>query len=147
MSTKGMSTTAARLLLDRLAPRIHKVLVLHDFDVSGFSIFGALGSDGRRYRFENNLPIVDIGLRPGDVETMALQAEPGRPKAAGPAGRARSRNTALPREKSSSSRTRRVELNAMTAPVFVGFLERKLQGTRFRKLSRMMGSWNATPAD
>ena len=46
MSTKGMSTTAARLLLDRLAPRIDKVLVAHDFDVSGFSIFGTLGSDG-----------------------------------------------------------------------------------------------------
>jgi DNA topoisomerase VI subunit A len=38
MSTKGMSTTAARLLLDRLASRIDKVLVAHDFDVSGFSI-------------------------------------------------------------------------------------------------------------
>jgi DNA topoisomerase VI subunit A len=35
MSTKGMSTTAARLLLDRLASRIDKVLVAHDFDVSG----------------------------------------------------------------------------------------------------------------
>jgi DNA topoisomerase VI subunit A len=49
MSTKGMSTTAARLLLDRLARRIDKVLVAHDFDVSGFSIFGTLGTDGRRY--------------------------------------------------------------------------------------------------
>jgi hypothetical protein len=44
MSTKGMSVTAARMLLDHLAARgIEKVLVLHDFDVSGFSIFGTLG--------------------------------------------------------------------------------------------------------
>ena len=28
------------MLLDRLAPQIDSVFVLHDFDVSGFSIFG-----------------------------------------------------------------------------------------------------------
>ena len=49
MSTKGMSMTAARMLLDRLAPHIESVLVLHDFDVSGFGIYGTLGSDSRRY--------------------------------------------------------------------------------------------------
>ncbi len=134
MSTKGMSTTAARLLLDRLAPRIHKVLVLHDFDVSGFSIFGALGSDGRRYRFENNLPIVDIGLRPGDVETMALQAEPVETQ-----GSWASRSRTLAEHGATSGeikflRTRRVELNAMTAPVFVGFLERKLAEHEVQKV-------------
>jgi transposase-like protein len=76
MSTKGMSTTAARLLLDRLAPRIDKVLVAHDFDVSGFSIFGTLGSNGRRYRFHNDVHIVDLGLRLSDVETLKLDSEP-----------------------------------------------------------------------
>ena len=76
MSTKGMSTTAARLLLDRLAPRIDKVLVAHDFDVSGFSIFGTLGSDGRRYRFRNDVHIVDLGLRLSDVEALeAIRAK------------------------------------------------------------------------
>ena len=49
MSTKGMSTTA-RLLLDRLAPQIEKVLVLHDFDVSGFSIFGTQRAEKSRTR-------------------------------------------------------------------------------------------------
>ncbi|MBV8590470.1 MAG: hypothetical protein JO212_10505, partial [Acetobacteraceae bacterium] len=63
MSTKGMSTVAARMLADRLAARIDKVLVLHDLDVSGFSIFGTLAADGRRYRFKHNVRIVDLGLR------------------------------------------------------------------------------------
>jgi hypothetical protein len=41
MSTKGMSVSASRLLLDRLVTRgVTKVLVLHDFDISGFSIAG-----------------------------------------------------------------------------------------------------------
>lgn len=72
MSTKGMSVTAARLLLDRLAPRIYRVFVLHDFDIAGFSIFGTLGADGRRYTFENKVPMVDLGLRLRDVHAMRL---------------------------------------------------------------------------
>ena len=77
MSTKGLSVTAARMLLDRLSARgVEKVLVLHDFDVSGFSIFGTLGTDGRRYSFQNTVPLVDIGLRLTDVETLGLESEP-----------------------------------------------------------------------
>src|SRR5437870_3194229 len=77
MSTKGMSTTAARRLLDRLVNRgVEKVLVLHDFDISGFSIFGTLGASGRRYEFKNRVPIIDIGLRLADVEALRLDAEP-----------------------------------------------------------------------
>ena len=134
MSTKGMSTTAARLLLDRLAPRVDKVLVLHDFDVSGFSIFGTLGSDGRRYRFENELPIVDLGLRLADVEAMGLQSEPvetpgdwAKRAATLAAHGATGREIAF-------LRRRRVELNAMPADVFVGFLERKLAEHGVRKV-------------
>jgi hypothetical protein len=76
MSTKGMSVTAARLLLDRLASAIERVVVLHDFDLSGFSIFGTLSADTRRYRFENDVPFVDLGLRLEDVEELELQSEP-----------------------------------------------------------------------
>jgi hypothetical protein len=134
MSTKGMSTTAARLLLDRLAPRIHKILVLHDFDVSGFSIFGTLGCDGRRYKFGNNLPIVDIGLRLADVDAMGLQSEPVEIK-----GSWESRSWTLKEHGANPEEirflsTRRVELNAMTAPVFVAFLERKLAEHGVRKV-------------
>ena len=60
MSTKGMSTTAAREMLDRAAPDIQQVLVLHDFDVSGFSIFGTLASDDGRYRFKHTVPILSL---------------------------------------------------------------------------------------
>ena len=126
MSTKGMSSTAARLLLDRLAPRIDKVLVAHDFDVSGFSIFGTLGSDGRRYRFRNDVRIVDLGLRLADVEAMELDSEP-----VETSGEWSSRAATLATHGASAAeinflRHRRVELNAMPADVFVRFLERKL---------------------
>ena len=75
MSTKGMSVVAARYLIDEL-PHIDKVLVLHDFDVSGFSIFGTLRADGRRFSFKNEVQIIDIGLRLSDIEEMGLESEP-----------------------------------------------------------------------
>ncbi len=50
MSTKGMSVTASRLLVDRLCAESGiPLLVLHDFDKSGFSIVGTLQRDTRRY--------------------------------------------------------------------------------------------------
>jgi DNA topoisomerase VI subunit A len=77
VSTKGMSVVAARNLLDKFAKLVDHVFVLHDFDVSGFSIMGALGTDSRRYTFESDLyeVIVDLGLRLTDIEEMGLQAE------------------------------------------------------------------------
>jgi len=114
------------MLLDRLAPQIDSVLVMHDFDVSGFSIFGTLSADGRRYTFENDLPIVDIGLRLADVTALDLQSEP-----VETTGSWDSRARTLADHGASPDeidflQMRRVELNAMTAPQFIAFLERKL---------------------
>jgi hypothetical protein len=65
MSTKGMSVVASRRLLDELSANmdLEKVFVLHDFDAYGFSIFGTLGSDTRRYKFRNEVRIIDLGFR------------------------------------------------------------------------------------
>jgi len=127
MSTKGMSVTAARLLLDRIAPDIENVFLLHDFDISGFSIAGTLGTDGRRYRFENSVRIVDLGLRLADVEAMALESEP----VAITAREWESRSLTLKRHGATAAEIRfladrRVELNAMTSPQFIAFIETKL---------------------
>jgi hypothetical protein len=52
MSTKGMSVVAARALVDEMCSD-HEIplLLLHDFDKSGFSIAGTLQRDTRRYEF------------------------------------------------------------------------------------------------
>jgi hypothetical protein len=136
MSTKGMSVTAARMLLDRLGPSIERVLVLHDFDISGFSIFGTLAADTRRYRFANKVSIVDLGLRLAGVLELELQTEPIKPVGDDEwQKRARTLRVhgAKPRE-ITFLRHRRVELNAMTADVFVAFLERKLTALGVGKL-------------
>jgi hypothetical protein len=138
MSTKGMSTTSARLLLDRLVDRgVEKILVLHDFDISGFSICGTLGTDSGRYIFKNNVPIIDIGLRLSDVVALGLLHEPFTINQ-----NLRSVANTLRRhgatqdeidfliQKPHSSRSfqgERVELNAMTSDELVGFIERKFE--------------------
>jgi hypothetical protein len=130
MSTKGMSVTAARLLLDRLSPDIDRVLVLHDFDISGFSIFGTLGSDGRRYTYANDIEIIDIGFRLADI--AGLQSEPVEVK-----GDNYARAYTLTEHGATKAeidyllgrnggQPRRVELNAMTSRQFVDFVEAKL---------------------
>ena len=135
MSTKGMSVTAARLLLDHLTDRgVGQIFVLHDFDVSGFSIFGTLGTDSRRYRFRNQIPVVDIGLRLEDVADMDLQAEP--VAVQGDWGR---RVETLRRHGATDEETaflasRRVELNAMSSRTMVDFIEAKLAEHGIEKL-------------
>ena len=125
MSTKGMSVVAARMLLDRLAPLIDRVFVLHDFDVAGFSIFATLGGDGRRYVYENAVNMVDLGLRLGDVQAMGLEAEPVTTKDF------ESRVDTLRAHGATDDeieflKEERVELNAMTSRQFIDFIEARL---------------------
>ena len=125
MSTKGMSVVAARMLLDRLAPLIDRVFVLHDFDIAGFSIFGTLGADGRRYVYKNAVNMVDLGLRLDDVHSMGLAAEPMIIKDFA------SRMDTLCAHGASDEeieflKDERVELNAMTSRQFIDFIEGKL---------------------
>ena len=116
MSTKGMSVTASRMLLDQLSDRgVKRILVLHDFDVSGFSIFGTLGTSGRRYRFTNDVPLIDLGLRLDQVEEMDLESEPVPVK-----DDWEKRAATLERHGATATeidflRNRRVEMNAMTS--------------------------------
>jgi hypothetical protein len=77
MSTKGMSVTAARKLVEELCgKRGLPLFVLHDFDKSGFSIHETLISDTERYEFEHALEnVIEIGLRLDDVARLGLQPE------------------------------------------------------------------------
>lgn len=73
MSTKGMSVMACRWLVDQLGI---PVLILHDFDKSGFSIASTLRRDTQRYQFANHdIRFIDLGLRLADVTTYRLAAE------------------------------------------------------------------------
>lgn len=75
MSTKGMSTTASRQLVAQLSAEGVKILVLHDFDKSGFSIVHTLRTSTRRHQYETAPNVIDLGLRLEDVKAMQLQSE------------------------------------------------------------------------
>jgi DNA topoisomerase VI subunit A len=125
MSTKGMSVTAARMLVDELCGRLGlKLFVLHDFDITGFSIWKTLIETGRRYRFKHDVGANDLGLRLVDVELLGLASESVIVDKDRIALTRRLRiNGATDDEIAFLLSGRRVELNAMTSDVFVRFVE------------------------
>jgi len=144
MSTKGMSVTAARALADEMCHKYNIPLLLaHDFDKSGFSIAGTLQRDTRRYEFQHSITVIDLGLSLEDVEAMGLESEyQHHPKADKDAlianlrenGASEAEIVFMFRDFDRLRSTRRVELNAMTSPQFIAWLERKLKKAGVRKI-------------
>jgi hypothetical protein len=125
MSTKGLSVTASRMLVDRLCSTYDvPLLVLHDFDKSGFSIVGTLQRDTRRYAFRNRINVIDLGLRLEDVEDSRLETEDVVHRSDPAPNLWENGATA---EEIAFLRTRRVELNAFASADFVAWIERKLE--------------------
>jgi hypothetical protein len=137
MSTKGMSVTAARQLIDGPAAMGVRIFVLHDFDVAGFSIAKTFVTSGRRHAFRHQVDWVDLGLRLADVEGEQLESEPF------PLPDSERGMAALQRRVEISGATaeeiaflmegQRVELNAMDSDQFVAFVERKLEENGVKK--------------
>jgi hypothetical protein len=100
------------------------LLVLHDFDKSGFSILGTLRRDTRRYAFRNRIEVVDLGLRLEDVEDGELETEVVGHRS-DPAPNLRENGATA--EEITFLRSRRVELNAFASADFVAWIERKLE--------------------
>jgi hypothetical protein len=77
-SSKGMGTTSVRQLFEQLSRQFSglKILVMHDFDKSGFSIAGTSQRSTERFKFEHPPEIIDLGLRLEDIERYRLESEP-----------------------------------------------------------------------
>ena len=126
MSTKGLSVTAARHLIDDMCG-VHKIplLVLHDFDKSGFSIVGTLQRDTRRYTFRNDVEVIDLGLRLEDIDE--LQTEDAFDKGDRDSRARNLQENGATIEEIDFLLDGRVELNAMTSDQMIDFVERKLK--------------------
>jgi hypothetical protein len=137
MSTKGMTVTAARQLVDSVCHAFDiPVFVLHDFDKSGLAILKSLQRSTDRYRFRNRIRVVDLGLRLADVEKYELPSEQVSYKSH-PARNLR-RNGASDDEIEflyhGDGRGERVELNAFTSAALVAFVESKFDEHGLAKL-------------
>jgi hypothetical protein len=125
MSTKGMSNTAARRLVDDMCGQ-HQIplLVLHDFDKSGFSILGTLSESNRRYLFRHQISVIDLGLRLDDID--GLQSEDVFDRGSPAKNRENLRSNGATAEEIEFLLEQRVELNALASDELVAFIERKL---------------------
>lgn len=138
MSCKGQSVIAARKVADELCnDQGIPLLVLHDLDKYGFSIFQSLTSvsdaaenaERVRYRFANDIHATDLGLRLEDVKEWGL--EPERCKFTG--GFDEGDKNITEAEKKFLRAGQRVELNAFTSPDFIAFVEKKLRAAGIRE--------------
>jgi hypothetical protein len=136
MSTKGLSVTAARTLVEHLSKEGVRILVAHDFDKSGFSIIQTLQSDTRRYQFETRPDVIDLGLRLADVQAMGLEPEdvdysdkkdPRENLRANGATEEECKFLVERQSYSGGWTGHRVELNAMSSDVFLTWLEGKFK--------------------
>jgi hypothetical protein len=142
MSTKGLSVTASRLLVERLCSVYHiPLLVLHDFDKSGFSIIGTLRRPTRRYQFQKPIQVIDLGLRLKDVEAEGLEAEDVAYGKSDPTENLLTNGATSEEVRflnqgrvSGGYRGKRVELNAFTSGELIAWIESKLQEHGIKKL-------------
>jgi hypothetical protein len=134
ISTKGVSVTAARRLIDDICGEFDLPLfVLHDFDVAGFLILGTLQRDTRRFQFSNAIEVVDLGLRLDDIGGLERE----------PAAATRTSQDLLQAQLAENGASdaeiailleERVELNAMTSGALVAMIEDKLKAYGLEKV-------------
>jgi hypothetical protein len=127
MSSKGMSVTAARQLVDKLCTNV-PLLVLHDFDSAGIIIQDTLAKDTRRYSYSSPPDVIDLGLHYDDVS--GLPSEPNSSNISDE----RLAQAGLSRNAINFLRSQRVELNAMTSRELVDFVENKLKQHDIQKV-------------
>ena len=136
MSTKGMTVTAARRLIEALTVRGCTIFALHDFDKSGLGILNTMRASNRRYTYGTDTNVVDLGLRLADLSRFGgLPSERVEYRRArkdprvilGEYGASRDEQDYLVRRQLDAAtwEGERVELNAMTADQFVAFIESK----------------------
>ena len=130
MSSKGFSTRAARDLIDKLVEHDEpiKVFCAHDADASGTMIYQTL-QEATKARGARKIEIVNIGLEPWEAVAMGLEVETfaqgdNRKPVADYVRRARQRRGTNWEE---WLQTHRVELNAMTTPELIEWLDDKME--------------------
>jgi len=141
LSTKGMSPTAARTLIERLSDEGVTTFALHDFDKAGFTIAKILSHDTDIYKFKSDdVKVIDIGLRLEDI--AGLEREPVKYSEKNNPKKSIIESGATPEEADilvqggmpKKWHGERVELNAMTSGQLVELIESKLEAYGVKKV-------------
>lgn len=134
MSTKGMSVTAARMLIEKLSEQGVTILVARDYDKAGFTIAHTMSHDTRRWQYKTPPNITDLGLFLDDAQEMNLQDEEvtydskknPRVNLIECGASKRDCNFLVTGGYPGNWTGKRIELNAMTSSQFIDWLEKKL---------------------
>jgi hypothetical protein len=131
MSSKGFTTRAARDLVDKLAAHDEPVTIFcaHDADAYGTMIYQTFQEETKA-RGARRIRIVNLGIEPWEAIEMGLEVE----EIAETDRRKPVADYVLEREDDAPNgdtweewlQTNRVELNAMTTPQFIAWLDRKM---------------------
>jgi hypothetical protein len=134
-SSKGFTTRAARDLVDKLAEHDEPATVfcVHDADAHGTVIYQTF-QEATKARRARRIKIVNLGLEPWEAVADGLEIEdvPRGEKRKPVASYVLGRDAEYPNEAPGGIsweewlQTHRVELNAMTTPQFLNWLERKI---------------------
>jgi hypothetical protein len=134
MSSKGFSTRAARDLIDKLVEHEEPIEIFcaHDADASGTMIYQTL-QEATRARGARKIKIINIGLEPWEAVDMGLEVETVEEK---------DRRKPVAEYVADHDgadwkewlQTHRVELNAMTTPQLIAWLDRKMDAFGCGKL-------------
>jgi hypothetical protein len=127
MSSKGFTTRAARDLVDKLAEHDEPVTIfcVHDADAAGTMIYQTF-QEATKARDARKIKIVNLGLEPWEGVARRLAVETVEP------GDRRKSVADYVRERQNGKywddwlHTRRIELNAMTTPQFLSWLDGKM---------------------
>ena len=133
MSSKGFTTRAARDLVDKLAVHDEPVTVfcVHDADGPGTMIYQTF-QEATRARGARKVTIVNLGLEPWEAIANGLaveNVEKGEGDKHKPVAEyVLEREDRAPNRQSWDAwlQTHRIELNAMTTPQFIAWLDRKM---------------------
>jgi hypothetical protein len=135
MSSKGYTTRAARDLVDVLAKHAEPVTVfcVHDADAPGTMIHQTF-QEATKARGARTIEIINLGLEPWEAIAMGLEAEklPASDDCKPVADYVRERDADFPNEAPDGIswerwlQRHRVELNAMTTPQFIAWLDAKM---------------------
>lgn len=127
LSSKGYANRAAKDVLDLLGETDEELLffAIHDADAAGTMIYQAL-QDATAARPARNVKILNLGLEPWEGIAMGLPIEPAEYKRRQPVAR-----YVHDRDDSKNwpewLQHNRIELNAMTTPQLLAWLDRKME--------------------
>lgn len=133
LSSKGFASRAARDVIDLLGESDDELLFfcVHDADASGTLIYQAL-QEATPARAARSVKVINLGLEPWEALERSLQVENFTSKSKRPVAGYVKRRYDSPKDDSAEFswegwlQTRRVELNAMTSPEFIAWLDEKM---------------------